>query len=71
MGNSVESLPPSLVSSVVLVQGGERVGVVIVAVGIDVVGVGSEGEGRVGAASAVLAVGQRDAQVGLKERAMS
>ena len=68
---------PSLVSGVVLVEGGERVGVFDAAIG-DVGAVasgdggggghgGADGRGRVGAASAVLAVGQRGAQVGLKK----
>ena len=66
---------PSLVSGVVLVEGGERVGVLDAAVGdvVVVVGIGigrhgsngggAEGRGGVGAASAVLPVG--GAQVGL------
>ena len=65
---------PSLVSCVVLVEGGERVGVLDAAVGVDIGGVvgggigrgghgGAEGRRGVGAARAVLAVG--GAQVGL------
>ena len=66
-------------SGVVLVEGGERVGVLDAAVGVDIGGVvgggigrgghgGAEGRRGVGAASAVLPVG--GAQVGLGKKAL-